>query len=384
MQYSVDNLVRLAKRANNTIRPYLYVNPLQGKHIPTRPDDVMSMCRALAQTINTAYPDESLYVIGFAETATGIAAAISHFLNNVIYYQNTTREYQKDEDYIFFTESHSHATDQTLRAAKVGECLRAIDRIVFIDDEITTGNTIYKLIKAIKDRYSLADLNCSIVSILNSVTKERMDLLRKENIDFFYLSKLPYEYKIESILDIEYDKSRDVVVDIKSIATADELEFISHVNVRNVSEFKKYDEENRKFVDFVGKTMHKGHYADVLVLGTEEFMYPAFCLAQYLYDNNIAQEVRTHASTRSPIIVSGRDGYPLFSRYCIRSPYDSLRTTFVYNLRKYDKVIIVSDALRQNDELSDIIKAVKDVGNEDITIIRWTYNQQVKGKAYEK
>ena len=159
MQYSVDNLVRLAKRANNTIRPYLYVNPLQGKHIPTRPDDVMSMCRELAQTVNTAYPDERLYVIGFAETATGIAAAISHFLNNVIYYQNTTREYQKDEDYIFFTESHSHATDQTLRAGKVGECLRAIDRIVFIDDEITTGNTIYKLIKAIKDRYSLADLN---------------------------------------------------------------------------------------------------------------------------------------------------------------------------------------------------------------------------------
>ena len=74
MQYSVDNLVRLAKRANNTIRPYLYVNPLQGKHIPTRPDDVMSMCRELAQTVNTAYPDERLYVIGFAETATGIAA----------------------------------------------------------------------------------------------------------------------------------------------------------------------------------------------------------------------------------------------------------------------------------------------------------------------
>lgn len=373
MQYSVDNLVRLAKRANNTIRPYLYVNPLQGKHIPTRPDDVMVMCRALAEIVNTAYPNDRLYVIGFAETATGIAAAISHFLDNIIFYQNTTREYEKGEDYIFFTESHSHATDQTLRAVKVGESLREIDRIVFIDDEITTGNTIYKLINAIKDRYN-ADISCSIVSILNSVNEERMDLLRKENIDFLYLSKLPYEYKIESILDVEYDKNRDVVIDSKDVYTAEELEFISHVNVRNVSEFEKYDEENRKFVDFVGKTLLREHYADVLILGTEEFMYPAFCLAQYLYDNNIAQEVRTHASTRSPIVVSGEEGYPLFSRFCIRSPYDSLRTTFVYNLRKYDKVIIVSDALKQDDEMSDVIKALKYVGNEDIIIVRWIYN----------
>ena len=77
MRYSIDNLVRLAKRDNNTIRPYLYVNPLQGKHIPTKPEDAMGMCHALAEIVNVAYPNDKLYVIGFAETATGIASAIS-------------------------------------------------------------------------------------------------------------------------------------------------------------------------------------------------------------------------------------------------------------------------------------------------------------------
>ena len=56
-----------------------------------------------------------LFVIGFAETATGIAAGVCHYLDNVVYYQNTTREQADNEEYLYFTESHSHATDQMLR-----------------------------------------------------------------------------------------------------------------------------------------------------------------------------------------------------------------------------------------------------------------------------
>ena len=77
MQYSADQLVLLAKRENNSIRPYLFVNPLQGKHIPANPKNTIEMCQALAVKINAAYPEDLLYVIGFAETATGIAACIT-------------------------------------------------------------------------------------------------------------------------------------------------------------------------------------------------------------------------------------------------------------------------------------------------------------------
>ncbi len=374
MQYSIEDLVRLAKRDNNTIRPYLYVNPLQGKHIPTKPEDAMGMCHALAEIVNAAYPDEKLYVIGFAETATGIASAVSHYLKKAEYYQNTTREYREDEEYLFFTESHSHATDQTLRAVGVEECIRKVDRIVFIDDEVTTGSTICKLINVLKNKYGIPDLKCSIVSILNSVPKERMELLRRSGIDFLYLSELPFEYKKDSIMDVEYDKNRDTVIDFDSIEDVSEVEFFSDINARNVLEFKKYDDENKRFAEFVENALSSNKYRDVLILGTEEFMYPAFCLGQLLVKNRRAGEVRIHATTRSPIIASGKENYPLFSRYCMKSLYDDSRSTYVYNLREYEKVIIVTDALNRRSGVSDLIHALKSVGNKDITLSRWHTN----------
>lgn len=187
MHYSVDSLVRLAKRDNNTIRPYLYVNPKQGKHIPTDPEDALEMCYELAKLVNNTYPNDRLYVIGFAETATGIAAAISHYLNNVIYYQNTTREYKDGEKYLFFTESHSHATDQMLRASNLRDCLASVDRVLFVDDEVTTGNTICKLINRIRKEFDVPNLKYSIASILNSVPRERLKLMEKDSIDCLFL-----------------------------------------------------------------------------------------------------------------------------------------------------------------------------------------------------
>lgn len=374
MQYSIEDLVRLAKRDNNTIRPYLYVNPLQGKHIPTKPEDAMGMCHALAEIVNAAYPEDKLYVIGFAETATGIASAVSHYLKKAEYYQNTTREYREDEEYLFFTESHSHATDQTLRAAGVEECIRTVDRIVFIDDEVTTGSTICKLINVLKTHYGIPDLKCSIVSILNSVPRERMELLRKSGIDFLYLSELPFEYKKDSIMDVEYDKNRDTVIDSDIKEDVSEIEFFSDTNARNVLEFKKYDDENRRFAEFVENALSSYKYRDILILGTEEFMYPAFCLGQLLMNDGRAEEVRIHATTRSPIIASGKENYPLFSRYCMKSLYDDSRSTYVYNLREYEKVIIVTDALSRKRGVSDLIRALKSEGNKDIMLSRWCTN----------
>ena len=136
---------------------------------------------------------------------------------------------------------------------------------------------------------------------------------------------------------------------------------------------KKYDEENKQFADFVKNALRSKHYRDVLILGTEEFMYPAFCLGDFLLKGNRVEEVRVHATTRSPIIASGQVNYPLFSRYCIKSLYDDSRVTYVYNLREYEKVVIVTDALNRNSGVSDLLHALKSVGNRDIILTRWHY-----------
>lgn len=373
MHYSVDSLVRLAKRDNNTIRPYLYVNPKQGKHIPTDPEDALGMCYELAKIVNNTYPNDRLYVIGFAETATGIAAAISHYLNNVIYYQNTTREYKDGEKYLFFTESHSHATDQMLRASNLRDCLASVDRVLFVDDEVTTGNTICKLINRIRKEFDVPNLKYSIASILNSVPRERLKLMEKDSIDCLFLSELPFEYKQESIINIEYDKQRNIIIDSNKVSAVDKIEFLNPINVRGVTRFSDYDKATIGFSNAIEQELKKEYYKDTLVLGTEEFMYPSFVIGQRLIKNNISKTVKIHSTTRSPIIASGQFGYPLTTRYQIKSLYDELRSTYIYNLNKYDKVIVVTDAIEYNKGFSDLKCALESVGNRDILLARWIY-----------
>lgn len=373
MQYSIEELVRVARRDNNPNRPYLYVNPLQGKHIPTKPEDTLRMCKKLAEIVNDAYPKDNLYVIGFAETATGIASAVSHFLNNIVFYQNTTREYRKEENYLFFTENHSHATDQTLRITGIAECISKVDRVVFIDDEITTGSTICNLINIFKEKFDTDHISFSAVSFLNSLTDERKNLLQEEGIDFIYLMDIPFEYNIDKIIDIQYESDRDIIINSHNEDKTDELLFKSFINIRRINEFKKYDEEVRRFALYIKKNMHYEFPDDVLILGTEEFMYPALCLARFLKEDNQVKEVCVQATTRSPIIASSSKDYPLTNRFCIKSLYEASRPSYVYNLKKYDKIMIVTDAPIRTDGDSDLVCALKSVGNQDITLLRWIY-----------
>lgn len=373
MHYSVDSLVRLAKRDNNTIRPYLYVNPMQGKHIPTNPEEVLDMCFELAKKVNVTYPNDRLYVIGFAETATGIASAISHYLNNVVYYQNTTREYKDGEEYLYFTESHSHATDQMLRASNLRRCLSSVDRVLFVDDEVTTGNTICKLINRIKEYCIVPNLKFSIVSVLNSVPKERLLQMEDDGIDCLFLSELPFEYKKDSIINIEYDECRDIIINTESTCEIDEIVFSNTNNVREVTRFSEYDDAIQSFSNAIDQVLANSHFKDVLIIGTEEFMYPTFVVGQNLIEHNITDSVKVHSTTRSPIIASGQNEYPLTTRYQIKSFYDELRTTYIYNLKKYDKVIIVTDAIHYEKGVSDLNYALESVGNHNILLARWIY-----------
>ena len=152
--FKIDDLVKIAKRENNTKRSYLYVNPVQGKHVPVSPSLPLLLFSALAAKIESRYPEERLLVIGFAETATAIGSTIAYKAKNAVYYMNTTRESVAGAAYLFFTESHSHATEQRLVANGMGDILSNVDRVIFAEDEVTTGSTIEKLIRILQGKLS--------------------------------------------------------------------------------------------------------------------------------------------------------------------------------------------------------------------------------------
>ena len=375
MQYSIEDLVRLAKRENNTARPYLYVNPKQGKHIPTDPQETLAMCAALANKVNETYPNDALYVIGFAETATGIASGISRFLKNVVFYQNTTREYKEGEKYLYFTESHSHAQDQMLRSAGIEDYVCEIDRILLIDDEVTTGRTICKLIDAIKNNYQVENVKYSIVSVLNSMTPDRIAELEKADIDCIYLTSIPYEYGKEDIIRIPVDNSLHHVTESNMPLNLKEICFECDSNPRGIVSFSEYQMDNMKFAELVINRFKGKHYNRMLVLGTEEFMYPTICVGEALELSGIADQVRIHSTTRSPIVAYDSVNYPLKQRYQLRSFYDVERTTYLYNLEAYDGVLILTDGFNYKQGLSDLCDYLSQLGNKTIFLGRWKYKE---------
>ena len=374
-QYHVKDLVRLAKRDNNSIRPYLYVNPKQGKHIPSDPGETMDMCKALAAKVNSAYPDDRIYVIGFAETATGVAAAISNYLDNIMYYQNTTREYKKEEKYLYFTESHSHAKDQMLRSTGIENCIGNIDRIIFVDDEVTTGSTICKLIESLKKNYNLNNVAFTIVSILNSMPDERKEELYSDGIDCVFLASIPFEYKKEEIIDVPALDEYHHIAENTSVSITGEISYESHFNPRGINTFSDYQNENESFADAIYQKLRHKRYSKFLVVGTEEFMYPTICVGKMLEDSGIAEQVRIHSTTRSPIVAGNFQNYPLKQRYQLRSFYEQGRKTFIYNLEEYDAVLILTDAEDYKQGLADLSSVLGSVGNSNIFFARWKYKQ---------
>ena len=108
----------------------------------------------------------------------------------------------------------------------------------------------------------------------------------------------------------------------------------------------------------------------ILVVGTEEFMYPALIAAEGL--EREGGEVLCHSTTRSPIVVSREEDYPLGERYELKSLYDARRTTYLYEIGTYDEVAVVTDAASEEREgLYSLINALRSRGNKKIHVIRW-------------
>lgn len=376
MMFETEQLVSLAKRENNQKRAYLYVNPLQGKHIPVLPHETKKMCRELAEEAVKRYANEKLLIIGFAETATAIAAYVAGALSNAVYFVNTTREKEiKGEEYIYFSESHSHAVEQKLNAESMDKYLSLVDRVLFVEDEVTTGNTICKLIKAIKGRFPATENKFSIVSVLNSMCPERMQELAEAEIECLYLKKIPFEYRAdmievyEKIDECMYDRLEGMCNHLPAIYTVAGGE-----NQRRLCRVEAYKTKVEQFCAHIYEHSFRNEkFGEILVLGTEEFMYPAIELAGYLSDKGVGDDIRSHSTTRSPIMAFDKEMYPLRSRYKLISLYDDERVTYLYNLKKYDKVIIVTDSeLKSKKGLQSLTAALKMVGNDDIIVYQWS------------
>lgn len=379
MNYQQKDLVRIAKRENNTKRSYLVVDPLQGKHVPVEPSKALNLFKSLAEKLQGKYEGERLLLIGFAETATAIGAQAAITLGTK--YIQTTREVIPDARYLFFSEAHSHATEQKLVKDDIDRVINDIDRIVFIEDEVTTGNTIMNIIKIITKEYQ-KKIKFAVASLLNGMTEESLKIYQDEKIELHYLVKTDHsgygavaeQYRCDglyicAIPENHTHESADIDVQSEKNMREHIISIPGWMNARRFVDAKQYEAACKKLAKTVITETVVKQGERVLVIGTEEFMYPALLTGYEI--EKMGCVVRCHSTTRSPIAVSTEEEYPLHCRYELRSLYDPDRKTFIYDLENYDRVIVMTDsALVSLKGLETLTYALR-MKNENITVIRW-------------
>ncbi|WP_312355470.1 phosphoribosyltransferase domain-containing protein, partial [Aminipila sp.] len=201
MNYTEKDILNIAKRENNNKRKFLLVNPLQGKHLPVSPSETIKLIRDLANKVFASYETviENVLVIGFAETATALGAILADYAPYKVNYIHTTREIIENSNYLFFSEEHSHATEQKLEKNFLDKVLVQNSLIIFAEDEVTTGKTVENIIAVLNKTYPKLNLRFGIASILNGMPAKKLEELSNKNIQCHFLLSVPH-YNYDDIL----------------------------------------------------------------------------------------------------------------------------------------------------------------------------------------
>lgn len=372
------DMIAVAKRENNRRRNYLAVNRKQGKHVPVVPSEAFSLYRRLSDEIRPVYDGRRTLVIGFAETATAIGAAVAADLSAL--YLQTTREEMGGVSYLFFSETHSHAAEQRLVKEELERAMEQVDRIVFAEDELTTGNTILSAIEAIRrdcgrngpgeERSGGCGVSFSVISVLNGMDESAVRSYQRQGIGLHYLVKSDHSAYSDAAARCRADGEYFEASVLRPERDAEEISLPGRMDPRRLVRAADYREACRRLAEQVMERIPFARQERVLVLGTEECMYPALFLGRLLEEAGC--DVRSHSTTRSPIEVSREDGYPLHSRYQLASLYDRDRTTYLYDLERCDKAVVVTDSLRIPEEgRYSLVNALNRSGNREIYFVRW-------------
>lgn len=343
--FSTDDLIHIGKRYKNNKRDFLFINKYLGKHIPVEGSRVLELFDEFYDEIerNINLHNKKILIVGFAETATALAQHVmyrginSNKFDSVFYIQ-TTRETFSQEVYdkyknLSFEEEHSHATTQMLMFNE--EIVPEYDLVLFIEDEITTGNTILNFIKKFKEINSNTEF--AVASILNFQSESHVKTFEDNNISTIYLIKGNLRQKTPEITLNRKDKPIDLFSNKKNNTSKNVISESSldpRLGLRK-NEFKDYINEHLEIASSLYK--REDMTIDSEVIGTEEFMYVPILFAQ-----RFGMKVRS--TTRSPILISEEEGYIVNNGVVIPSFYEDERKTFLYNLDDKKRLVFLTDS----------------------------------------
>ena len=376
--YQLEDLLGFAQRINPK-RAFLFVSKVLGRHIPVAPSTMRSAFTDLANLVPEGLP-EPILVIGMAETAVGLSAGVHQALQTrypKALLLNSTRHAQHDENSIdtlltTFSEDHSHASQHLIYQsvdAVTQEQLLASKTLIMVDDEASTGNTCVNVVTALRNaglsQLEQVHLTTLVDWSLGQADSDDTIAKRLPNIDFHRHHLLSGAWKWT-------DAPNPEPITMPSVDTtaAGNQALGNTGNWGRFPTLSSTDGFASYLASFQTAFTHFSNQKDfneallperILVLGSNEFVWLPFLLAEWLEKNtrldSTHHKVNFSALTRSPIALGGA----ITTMLSFGDNYGLGMTNFAYNVEPNEWDLIVLCVETATDSVDEMWQGLENV-----------------------
>jgi len=384
--YQLEDLLGFAQRINPK-RAFLFVSKVLGRHIPVAPSAMRHAFTDLANLVPDDLP-EPILVIGMAETAVGLSAGVHQALQTR-YPQalllNSTRHAQHDDSHdksshsllTTFSEDHSHASQHLIyqSADRVTQAqLLASKTLIMVDDEASTGNTCVNVVTALRNA-GLTELEqvhlTTLVDWSLNQNQAPVDVddnisARLPNIDFHRHHLLSGAWtwtdapNPESITMPSVDTTEAGSQPLGNTGnwgrfpTLDSTDSFDNYLMKFQAAFNLFNQRAQSEKEqFDNEQLPQR----ILVLGSNEFVWLPFLLAEWLETQTQNATVEFSALTRSPIALGGA----ITTMLSFSDNYGLGMTNFAYNVEPSDWDLIVLCVETSADSVDDMWQSLDNV-----------------------
>ncbi len=358
---------------NNPKRGFLFVSKVLGKHVPSSPAQMLAAQQDLVAQIAPERLRDAL-VIGMAETATGLGQGVFEAALKTPYapglYLQTTRYPLNHAEQIEFEEPHSHAVQQFLYMPEAPLLRKYFDDarcVLLVDDEISTGQTLVNLVVALRKKNPRIEhvvLVC-LTDFSEGAAEQRLRAVPG-------IRSVATAALVQGAFSFARDPNYSAHAAAPAFAPMTcRRGYLSAYSARlGVAAAINLPQSMLDACAALVKGSSQNRLSSrLLVLGTGEFMHPAYCLAQAL--NDLGFEASVQSTTRSPILV----GLDITRCISVPDPYGEGIANYLYNFYPdhFDVVFVVHETPR-NAELLLLCQAVHahsvSLLNEDVISIQ--------------
>ncbi len=390
--YELEDLLGFAQRINPK-RAFLFVSKVLGRHIPVAPSTMRDAFTDLANLVPNNLP-EPILVIGMAETAVGLSAGVHQALQtrypNALLL-NSTRHSQHNDDntetlLTTFSEDHSHASQHLIyqSADTVTQAqLLASKTLIMVDDEASTGNTCVNVVTALRNAGLDQLQQVHLTTLVDwSLDQHQGAADSDDAVSDQIAERLPnIEFQRHHLLSGAWTWTDAPNPEPITMPSVDTTEAGSHTlgDTGNWGRFPTLDSTNgfdnyllrfqtafnvfNKQAQFGKEQFEKGHFDKkqlpqrILVLGSNEFVWLPFLLAEWLETQTQNSTVNFSALTRSPIALGGA----ITTMLSFSDNYGLGMTNFAYNVEPSDWDLIVLCVETSADSVDDMWKDLDNV-----------------------